>query len=47
MAYALAHEDLRRQVEETTATSYAAGAAWLSAGGNDLPMHLQMLGGLT
>jgi AcrR family transcriptional regulator len=43
MAYALAHEDLRCQVEETTATSYAAGAAWLSAGGDELPMHPKTL----
>jgi AcrR family transcriptional regulator len=43
MAYALSHEDLRIQVEAATATSYAAGAAWLSAGADELSVRPEVL----
>jgi AcrR family transcriptional regulator len=45
MAYALAHDDLRRQVREVTAASYAAGAEWVRSvvDERDLPMPADQL----
>jgi hypothetical protein len=45
MAYALTHEELRARMREITATSYAAGAAWLRAVADEreLPMPPDIL----
>lgn len=45
MAYALAHEEMRAAVHETTAASYAWGAAWLRSveGEEGLPMAPDIL----
>lgn len=45
MAYALTHEELRAQVHEATARSYAWGAAWLASVADDdgLPMPPDIL----
>lgn len=45
MAYALTHEEMRAQVRDATAKSYAAGAAWLSSVADEggLPMPPDIL----
>ncbi len=45
MAYTLTHDEMRARVQEVTAKSYAAGAAWLRtvASERDLPMPPEVL----
>ena len=45
MAYAIAHEDMQAQVQEITARSFQAGAAWLEAVADEdeLPMAPELL----